>query len=230
MTSNATLNASPRDGKGKGAARKLRAAGRVPAVLYGKDVDAVHLTVDAHDAELLFQSISVASTVVDLDIDGQKGATSTLIREVQVHPFKPELVHIDFMRIQEGVAVEVEVPLRLEGTPEGVRQDGGNLEQVRNEIPVKCVPSRIPEAITVDVTHMMIGDSLHVSDLVVDEDIEILLDPERTLANVSAPRAEEVVEEEIDEFAEIEGEEGEAEEGEADAPEASAESSDEEKE
>ena len=219
------MNASPRDGKGKGAARKLRAAGLVPAVLYGKDMEAVHLTVEAHDAELLFQSISVASTIVDLDISGQKGATSTLVREVQVHPFKPELVHIDFMRIQEGVAVEVEVPLHLEGTPEGVRVDGGNLEQVRNEIPVRCVPSKIPEAITVDVTHMVIGDSLHVSDLEVEEDVEILLDPERTLANVSAPRAE------IEEVVEVEeGEEVAAEDGEEAAPEASAEAASDEEE
>ncbi len=218
MTSNTTLNASPREGTGKGVARKLRASGKVPAVLYGKDMDAVHLTVEAHDAELLFQSISVASTIVDLDIDGQKGATQTLVREVQVHPFKPELVHIDFLRIQKGVAVEVDVPLNLEGTPEGVRAEGGTLEQVAHDIPVKCMPSKIPEAITVDVTGMNIGDSLHVYDLPVDEDVEILLDPDRTLANVSAPRAEEVVEEE-----EVELEEGVEAEGEA-APEASDES------
>lgn len=204
MTSNTTtLNTSLRDGTGKGVARKLRAAGQVPAVLYGTGGDPVNLSVDAHDAELLFQSISVASTVVDLEIPGQKVATQTLVREVQVHPYKPELIHIDFMRIQAGVAVEVDVPLHLDGTPEGVRSEGGNLEQIEHEIPVRCLPSQIPEAIHVDVTGMGVGDSLHVYDLPVDDGIEILFDPDRTLANVSAQRAEEVVPEEDEDDFEI---------------------------
>lgn len=225
MTENATLNATRREGIGKGAARKLRAAGQVPAVLYGKEQDTLHLAVEAHDAEQLFQSISVASTIVSLKIKGQRGATRTLIREVQVHPFKSELVHIDFMKIQEGVAVEVQVPLELEGTPEGVRADGGVLEQVAHEIPVRCMPDNIPGAITVDVTGMELGDSLHVSDLPVPEGVEILLDPERTVANVAIPRVvvEEVVEEEEEALeleAAAEGEEAAeeeaGEEGEAD--------------
>lgn len=225
MTENATLNATRREGIGKGAARKLRAAGQVPAVLYGKEQDTLHLAVEAHDAAQLFQSISVASTIVSLKIKGQRGATRTLIREVQVHPFKSELVHIDFMKIQEGVAVEVQVPLELEGTPEGVRADGGVLEQIAHEIPVRCMPDNIPGAITVDVTGMELGDSLHVSDLPVPEGVEILLDPERTVANVAIPRVvvEEVVEEEEEALeleAAAEGEEAAeeeaGEEGEAD--------------
>lgn len=219
MTTTASLNASPRDGTGKGVARKLRAAGQVPAVLYGKDMETMHLTVDAHEAELLFSSISVASTVVDLNVQGENGPTQTLVREVQVHPFKPELLHIDFMRIQAGVAVEVDVPLHLEGIPAGVRVDGGVLEQIAHEIPVKCVPAKIPDAIVVDVTALEIGDSLHVSDLPVDEDVEILLEPERTIVNVSAPRIieEDLVEEEELELVgelEAEGEEEAAEESE----------------
>lgn len=219
MTTTASLNASPRDGTGKGVARKLRAAGQVPAVLYGKDMETMHLTVDAHEAELLFSSISVASTIVDLNVQGENGPTQTLVREVQVHPFKPELLHIDFMRIQAGVAVEVDVPLHLEGIPAGVRVDGGVLEQIAHEIPVKCVPAKIPDAIVVDVTALEIGDSLHVSDLPVDEDVEILLEPERTIVNVSAPRIieEDLVEEEELELVgelEAEGEEEAAEESE----------------
>lgn len=219
MTTTPSLNASPRDGTGKGVARKLRAAGQVPAVLYGKDMETMHLTVDAHEAELLFSSISVASTIVDLNVQGENGPTQTLVREVQVHPFKPELLHIDFMRIQAGVAVEVDVPLHLEGIPAGVRVDGGVLEQIAHEIPVKCVPAKIPDAIVVDVTALEIGDSLHVSDLPVDEDVEILLEPERTIVNVSAPRIieEDLVEEEELELVgelEAEGEEEAAEESE----------------
>jgi len=215
MSTNATLAASPRDGTGKGVARKLRAVGQVPAVVYGKDVESIHLVVDAREAEHLFQGISVGSTIVDLKIEGEKKPVSTLVREVQVHPFRPALIHIDFMRITAGVAVEVEVPLHVEGQPEGVRVDGGTLEQVIHLIPVKCIPSKIPEALTLDVTALQIGDSLHVSDLETDDDVQILMDEDQTLVSISAPRAEEV-EEEVEE--ELEGElaeAGEAEDGEA---------------
>ena len=205
MSENATLSATKREGTGKGVARKLRTAGQVPAVVYGKDMEAVSLAVDAHEAEHLFQGISVASTIVDLKIEGERRPLPTLVREVQTHPYRPELIHIDFYRIQKGVAVEVEVPLELEGTPEGVR-NGGTLEQVFHVIPIKCLPSNIPEAITVDVTGLNVGDSIHAYDLEIGEGIELLMDPERTLAAVAAPRAEEeVVEEE-----ELEGEAAEA--------------------
>jgi large subunit ribosomal protein L25 len=222
MSTNATLSATRRDGTGKGVARKLRAQGQVPAVVYGKDMESVHVQVDAHEAEHLFKGISVASTIVDLNIDGEKRPLPTLVREVQTHPYRPELLHIDFLRIQKGVAVEVEVPLHLEGTPEGVRTDGGILEQIVHEIPVKCLPSKIPEAIVVDVTGLNVGDSLHVSDLDADEDVQILMDADRTIVNVAAPRViEEVVEEVVEE---AEGEEptaaAEAEGGAAEAEEA----------
>lgn len=215
MSENTTLSATRREGTGKGVARKLRASGQVPAVIYGKDLDAMPLAVDAHAAEHLFQGISVASTIVDLKIEGERKPLPTLVREVQTHPYRPELIHIDFYRIQKGVAVEVEVPLELEGTPEGVR-NGGTLEQVFHVIPIKCLPSKIPETITVDVTGLNVGDSIHAYDLVIGEDLELLMDPDRTLAAVAAPRAEEeVVEEEA--LEELEGAAAEA--GEAPAAE-----------
>lgn len=220
MSENATLSATRREGTGKGVARKLRAAGQVPAVVYGKDMEAVSLSVDAHAAEHLFQGISVASTIVDLKIKGERKPLQTLVREVQTHPYRPELIHIDFYRIQKGVAVEVEVPLNLEGTPEGVR-NGGTLEQVFHVIPVKCIPSKIPEAITVDVTGLNIGDALHAYDLEIDEDLELLMDADRTLASVAAPRAEEeVVEEEVLAGEELEAAEPVAAEAEGEGEEA----------
>ena len=139
-----------------------------------------------------------------------------------MHPYRPTLIHIDFMRIQMDVAVEVEVPLHIEGQAEGVRVDGGTMEQVVHQIPVKCLPSKIPEALTLDVTNLLIGDSLHVSDLETDDDVQILMDGEQTLISISAPRVEEVVEEEVEEGLEGElAEDGEAEGDEA-APEAEA--------
>src|SRR5688572_29060137 len=125
----ATLKAKKRDGSGKGAARTLRREGRVPAVLYGRELDAIHISVDAHEATKLFHSISVDNTIVDLAVEGEKKPYLTLVREIQTHPWRNALLHVDFLRIQEGVAVDLEVPINLIGVPEGVRLSGGVLEQ-----------------------------------------------------------------------------------------------------
>jgi large subunit ribosomal protein L25 len=194
-----TLKAERRDDSGKGVARKLRADGRVPAVVYGADEDTLSLSVDAHDAELLFGRISVENTIVSLKVAGIKEPMETLVREVQVHPYRPDILHVDFYRVQKGVAVDVDIPLTLEGIPNGVRHDGGIMEQTLNELSVRCIPSRIPEAIVVDVTELQIGDSLHVSDLEIPEDVEVQTDLARTICVVSLPRVEveEVEEEEV---------------------------------
>ena len=189
MTITKSLKASKREAAGKGAARKLRRTGRVPAVLYGKDMEAVTLSLDAMEVEHLFQAISVENTIVELEIEGEGESHQTLVREIQSHPYRYELVHIDFLRIQSDVAVDVEVPVELIGTPVGVKQSGGVLEQVIHELPVRCLPSLIPEFIEVDVSALDIDDSLHLSDLQLPEGVEATIDLDRTLCLVSAPRA-----------------------------------------
>ena len=184
---NVTLGAERREGTGKGVARKLRQAGRIPGVLYGREMDPIHLSVDAHQAELLFRSIPVDNTVIELKVDGE--SHQTLIREIQMHPYRGHLVHVDFLRIQAGVMVDMNVPLHLVGTPVGVRESGGVLEQIIHDIPITCIPSAIPESIDVDVSGLDLNDALHISDLVVGEGIEIQLPPERTICSVSVPRA-----------------------------------------
>ena len=169
MTITKSLKASKREAAGKGAARKLRRDGRVPAVLYGKDMDAVAISLDAMEVEHLFQAISVENTIVELQIEGEKEAHQTLVREIQSHPHRYELVHVDFLRIQKDVAVDVDVPVELIGTPAGVKQHGGILEQIVHELPVRCLPSLIPEVIEVDVSGLNIDDSLHLSDLSLPE-------------------------------------------------------------
>ena len=192
-----TLKALKREGTGKGVARKLRQEGRVPAVLYGRELGTMHLSLDTHEAENLFHSISTENTIVDLKVEGVGELFQTLVREIQSHPFKSSLIHVDFLRIQAGVAVDVEVPLRLIGDPVGVKNSGGVLEQVLNELPVKCIPSKIPELIEVDVSELDINDSLHVYDLELDEDITITVDEGRTICAVAIPKVveEAVVEE-----------------------------------
>ena len=191
MATQATLNAETRQGVRKGANRKLRATGRVPAILYGKDYEPTLLSVDAREAERLFQQISVENTIIELKVKGDSSKIQALVREVQVGAVRPDLVHIDFYKVQAGVKLEVEVPIELVGVPNGVRQDGGVLEQVIHDVPVRCLPDQIPESIQIDVTALMINDSLHISDLKVAEGVEILMDPERTLCVVQPPRAEE---------------------------------------
>lgn len=217
MSNKAVLKAEKREGTGKGVARKLRQAGRVPAVLYGRDLESMHLSVDAHDAELLFHSISVDNTIVTLEVEGEKESFDTLVREIQMHPWKTDMLHVDFLRIQAGVEVDLDVPIILEGIPAGVRLAGGVLEQVIHDLPIRCIPSKIPESFVVDVTELELNDTLHVSDIELEEGVEVRVAPERTICSVAVPRIEEVEEEEeealepelIGEEAVEEGEEGE---------------------
>ena len=202
-----TLKAQKREGTGKGVARKLRQEGRVPAVLYGRELGTMHLSLDTLEAENLFYSISTENTIVGLKVEGVGELFQTLVREIQSHPFKSSLIHVDFLRIQAGVAVDVEVPLRLIGDPIGVKNSGGVLEQVLNELPVKCIPSKIPKLIEVDVSELDINESLHVYDLELEEGIDITVDEERTICAVAIPKVVEEAVVEEDEL--LEGDEGE---------------------
>ncbi len=199
----AKLNLASREAAGKGVARKLRRSGRVPGVVYGGGGDPALVSMDATEALNLFQSIPVDNTILELSVDGE-ARERVLIREIQTHPFRTELLHVDFIRIRRGVEIELQIPIRLDGLPAGVRNDGGVLEQVVHDLAVKCLPRRIPEEIVADVTELGIGDTLRSGDLEMPEGVENLVDPERTICGVAAPRVAEV-----DEDA-LEGEEGDA--------------------
>jgi len=215
MSSKATLKAQKRDAAGKGPARALRREGRVPAVLYGRELDSVHLSVDARDAEYLFHSISVDNTIVDLAVEGEKKPYQTLVREIQTHPWKESLIHIDFLRIQEGVEVDLDVPVHLVGVPVGVRLEGGVLEQTIHDIPVRCIPSKIPEVFELDVTNLDLNDSLHISDIAFGEGVELRISEDLTICSVAVPRVSE--EPELEAAEPLEGEEAAEEEGEEEA-------------
>lgn len=220
----AKLNLESRDAIGKGAARKLRRSGRVPGVVYGGDGESVLVSMEAQEALHLFQSISVDNTILELDLGG--ATEQALVREIQSHPHKNELVHVDFIRVQAGVAIEVQVPIHLVGVPDGVRHEGGILEHIVHDLPVRCLPRLIPESVEVDVTGLALGDALRAKDLPLPAEVENLLDPERTICLVAAPR---VIEDEEPEEGELpegvepeEGEEGDEPVAEADESEESA--------
>jgi large subunit ribosomal protein L25 len=183
----ASLSAEPRSETGKGVARKLRAAGRIPGIIYGHAREATGLSLVARDFEKLLQHISAGSTVVDLTLGS--ATTKTLIREIQRHPFKKQILHVDFQELVAGEKVTVEVPLVFVGVPEGVRLSGALLEQIMHSIEVFADPTSIPNHLDVDVSHLAMGHSLHVRDIKLPEGIEVLSDEDATICAVIAPRA-----------------------------------------
>ena len=187
----ASLSAEARTETGKGVARKLRSAGRVPAIVYGHAREPQALSLQTRELEKLLSSISTGSTVVELSLGG--ATTKTLIREVQRHPFKKQILHVDFQELVAGEKVTVEIPLVFVGTPEGVRLSGALLEQILHSIEVLVDPANIPNHIDVDVTNLAMGHSLHVRELALPAGLEVLTDEDATVCAVVAPRA--VVEE-----------------------------------
>jgi large subunit ribosomal protein L25 len=186
MVANASLSAKPRTASGKGGARKLRATGLVPAVVYGHGEETRSLTLDAHELDRLFSSIHRENTIINLRIEGEKAEVRALAREVQAHPVRGTILHVDFYQIHAGERITVEVPITLTGTPEGAKL-GGILQQPLDELQIRCVSDNIPDGVSIDVSHLGIGDSIHVSDLTLPEGVESLVDGDRTVCSVIAP-------------------------------------------
>jgi large subunit ribosomal protein L25 len=223
MAETMILEAETRSGTGKGMARQLRRAGKVPAVIYGHGRDAQALTV--HEAELdKILATAGTSTMVELKL-GER-TVRTLIREVQRHPTRSQVLHIDFLEVHAGEKLTVRAPIHLVGSPEGVRNQGGVLDQILREIEIRVLPRNMPESVEVDVNELSVGHSLHVRDIEV-ANAEILDDPDKTICTVVPPRVEAepvvVAEEEEEEALEpelirkprAEGEEGDETKGES---------------
>ena len=184
------LAAEPREPRKKTGARALRSAGKVPAILYGHGAEPRALAVEAVELGHLLERIHPESTIVEVAVGDT--TVRVLIREIQRHPLKPGIVHIDFQEIHAGETIRIEIPVHLTGIPEGVRNQGGTLDQVLRTIQIEVDPTQIPETVELDVRPLVIGKSLHVSDLNIPG-VEILADPTLTVCTVVAPRVEEVV-------------------------------------
>ena len=182
------LSASPRSTTGKGVARKLRAAGQVPAVIYGHARQAQALVINAHELQLLLEKHPYQSTVIELGVDGQ--TSRTLIREIQRHPYKKLVLHVDFQELVAGELVVVRVPIRFIGTADGVKNGGGVLDQIMHELEISVDPSNIPHHIDVDVSPLTIGHSLHAGDVPMPEGVTLETDPELTICVCAAPKVE----------------------------------------
>lgn len=186
--STASLTATSRAETGKGAARAMRRAGKVPAVIYGHAREAQSLAIDTRELERLLDKIAVETTVVELAIDGT--TKRALIREVQKHPFKKQLVHVDFQEIVAGEKMTVSIPVKFLGQPEGVRVGGGILDVQKDHLTISVDPANIPNALEVDISKLGIGQSLHVSDITVPAGITLLTDGSDTIAIVQAPKVD----------------------------------------
>jgi large subunit ribosomal protein L25 len=189
MAQMVSLAASPREKTGKGAARQARFAKQVPAVIYGHGRPAQSLMVDALLLEQALTGVDPESTLIELSVDGKK--TRALIREIQRHPIRPDIIHVDFYEIHSGEKITLKVPVHLVGAPDGVRNGGGVLDQVTREVEIEVLPEHIPDRVELDVTALKIGDSLHVRDLTIANAV-ILTGTDLTIATVVPPRAEEV--------------------------------------
>jgi large subunit ribosomal protein L25 len=183
----ASLKATAREEFGTGAARKIRQSGNIPAVIYGHGREPQSLSLEAREVERLLGTISAASTVIELAVDGS--TARTLIREIQRHPVKRNILHIDFQQLVAGEKVTVSVRIRFTGTADGVRNSGGILAETMHELSVRCDPSLIPDHVEVDVTPLTIGHSIHVRDLTLPEGVQVLDDEGATVCVCTAPAA-----------------------------------------
>jgi large subunit ribosomal protein L25 len=182
----ASLNATPRSETGTGVARKLRQGGQVPGIIYGHGREPQALAINTRELERLLSQVNAASTIIELSFDGSMART--LIREIQRHPFKRSILHVDFQELVAGEKVTVSVPLRFVGTAEGVRNAGGILEEVMHQLHIRVDPSAIPDHIDVDVTNVAIGHSLHVGDITLPPGVTVLDDEDATICVVTAPK------------------------------------------
>jgi large subunit ribosomal protein L25 len=189
--------ATPREGKfNKNAARRVRAAGKIPAVVYGAGQDSVAVSVDPRVITKILHSDSGHNTIFDLDVAG--ALVKAMVVDWQHEPVKGALLHIDLKRIAMDKAIQVSVPVQLVGVPVGVKAQGGILEHVLREVEIECLPSDIPGHLDVDVSALEINSSVHVSDLPHSAKIKFLSDEGLTIAHVAAIKEEVVEPEAVD--------------------------------
>ena len=203
----ARLAAESREARGKNHARRLRRAGRVPAVVYGGDArSGKPVAVDPKELLRILRSESGVNTLIELTLDGGDPGR-VLVKEFQLDPISSDLLHADFYRLAMDKALTVTVPVSLEGESVGVKQQGGLVDFVTREVQVECMPSEIPEHIEVDITELRVGDGVRLRDQVEGVAWKPVSDPDTLLVHVLPPKVDESAAAE----AEAEGGDGDAE-------------------
>jgi len=220
MSDTVTIQATKREQSGKGFARSLRRAGKIPAVVYGHGYEPVSITLDGTVLNKMFQpghEDSAEFQLIDLkiDSDGSPIENKVMVKEIQRHPLQQHIEHIDFFAVKMDEPIVAPVHIRLHGKPEGVKL-GGILRHILREIEVKSLPADIPSHIDLEIEHLQVGDSIHVSDLQVPENVNVLTDLSAAVVNIMLPTV-------IEEPAEEEGLEEGLEEGQEETAESTGE-------
>lgn len=213
--SNTSLALRTRERSGKGVARKLRVGGRIPGVLYGPKIGSVAVDLESRNLERILRE-SGGNALLDLAVEGRADLANSvaLVKELQRHPVRGDLMHVDLYQVDLAEKVEVAVPLVMTGRSAGV-EAGGVLDVLIREIPVSCLPRAIPESLEIDISELNIGDVVHAGQLALPPDVELAIDADLGVVHVVAPAVEE--EPEVGEPAEgevlVEGEQAPAEAG-----------------
>lgn len=195
MSQSLMLQAAPRAEFGKERMKKMRRAGQIPGVIYGAGAVAEHITVPSHEFDVLYKRIHGQTVILDVeltDANGGKKTEQVFVRDIQRDPVTDIAIHVDFLRVDANAPIIVEVPVIPTGIPEGVKL-GGVLEVMQRAIRVRCLPAQVPPYITVDISSIMIGSSLHAEKVPWPKDIEILSAPETVLFIVVGKKEEEEV-------------------------------------
>jgi large subunit ribosomal protein L25 len=191
MIKDITINASSREGLGKGPTRRLRAKGMIPVAVYGEGLDAIAAAVSAKEIANILRSDTGHNTIFKLALPDGNGAepATVIIKDFQVDPVKGRLLHADLLRLSMTEVTRVSVAIETLGEPVGVKIDGGILELQLREVEVECLPGDIPESLQLEVSNLSIGDHATVADLIYDrESVKVLVDEHQIIAVVLAPR------------------------------------------
>ena len=191
MAKQVKLKAEPRSATGRSAARRLKARGIVPAVVYGGKEKSQPLQVSARDINAMLSHASGENILVELEIAGEKATRTALLQEVQHSPVGGDVLHVDFHAISMDEKIQADVPLEALGVPTGVKNFGGLLEQNLRALAIECLPRDLPDKITVDVSELNIGNSIHVRDIKLPSGVIAKVQPELTAFSVMAPVIEE---------------------------------------
>lgn len=185
----ATLEAVSRDTRGKNAARRLRAAGQIPAVVYGGTSEPLAVAVSPKALSKILHSETGENTLITLEVDGT--STVVIVKDYLLQPVTHTLLHADFYRVDMARRIVVKVPVVLQGEPRGVKQQGGTLDFVHRDVEIESLPADIPDNITIDVREMMIGDGVYVRDVAEGKAWSAISPADLLLVHVVAPRVEE---------------------------------------
>ena len=188
VTDNNTLEAQPRTAGTKNEARRVRQGGKIPAVVYGAGQDSLPVAVDPRQVTRILNSETGHNTIFDLTLDGAK--TKAMIVDWQYEPIKGKLLHIDLKRIAMDKKLVVTVPIVLKGEAEGVKQQGGIMEQILREVEIECLPGDIPAHIDADVSHLVFGAVLRVADLPHSDKLKFITDADQPVAHVTTVKEE----------------------------------------